>query len=231
MRYMIHSAPERQWYVDEFLVPSMLEQGIREKDIFIRCDTERKGNLVSCMESFLWCGQNTDGGTWHLQDDILISHSFAERTKQYDNGVVCGMVVKKWGPDWLKTGEQKAADHWYSFQCIRVPDSLAGECAVWFFSDASKRTQAKYRNRVLRKKHDDDFFRFFLEEKHPEMTVLNLKPNLVDHIDYLIGGTLVNKDRIEKVNRAAYWEDEDEKLVEKLWKQMQARNQNGLSIL
>lgn len=131
----------------------------------------------------------------------------------------------------MKTGEQKAADHWYSFQCIRVPDSLAGECAVWFFSDASKRTQAKYRNRVLRKKHDDDFFRFFLEEKHPEMTVLNLKPNLVDHIDYLIGGTLVNKDRIEKVNRAAYWENEDEQLVEKLWKQMQDRNQNGFSIL
>lgn len=54
---------------------------------------------------------------------------------------------------------------------------------------------------------------------------------LILDVDTIIGGTLVNKDRIEKVNRAAYWEDEDEKLVEKLWKQMQKRNQNGFSIL
>ena len=227
MRYMIHSAPERQWYVDEFLVPSMLEQGIREKDIFIRCDTERKGNLVSCMESFLWCGQNTDGGTWHLQDDILISHSFAERTKQYDNGVVCGMVVKEWGPDWTKTGNQTVDQLWYSFQCIRIPDKLAGECARWFFTDARYRRDPKYSSRVQSKKHDDDFFLYFLQEKYPRKEIINLKPNIVDHIDYLIGGTLINKAREKSVYRAAYWEDED--LVERLEERLNERRENANS--
>ena len=230
MRYMIHSAPERQWYVDEMLVPSMLEQGIREKDILIRCDTERKGNLVSCMESFLWCGQNADGGTWHLQDDILISRNFAERTKQHDSGLVCGAVMKDWGPNWLKDGEQSILDHWYSFQCIRIPDSLAGECAAWFFTDASQRSQPEYRNRVLRKKHDDDFFRFFMTEKHANMRCVNLKPNIVDHIDCLIGGTLINGERETKINRTAFFEDDD--LVEALEKKLLERqNQNGFSVL
>ena len=229
MRYLIHSAPSRQWYVEEFLVPSMLEQGIPEKEIVIRCDTEKKGNLVACMESFLWCGQNEAEGTWHLQDDILLARSFAEETRKHNSGVVCGAVMKNWGPDWKKVGEQKAVDHWYSFQCIRIPDRLAGECALWFFRDASKRQNPKYRNRVLRKKHDDDFFRFFLEEKHPEMTVWNLVPNIVEHIDFLIGGTLVNKDRKDNINRVAYWEDDS--LLDALWKKLQERNQNGVSVL
>lgn len=230
MRYLIHSAPSRQWYVEEFLIPSMKEQGIDEKDIFVRCDTEGKGNLVSCMESFLWCGQSTAEGTWHLQDDIILSRNFARRTREFNQGIVCGMVVKDWGPNWLKSGEQNILDHWYSFQCIRIPDNIALECAVWFFTDACKRPQPQYRNRVLRKKHDDDFFRFFMTEKHPGMRCINLKPNIVDHVDYLIGGTLINEERERKVNRAAYFEDDD--LVEKLYQRLQERqNQNGISIL
>lgn len=209
MRYMIHSAPSRQWYVDDFLIPSMIEQGINKKEIIVRCDTEGKGNLFSCMDSFLWCGQHTDNGTWHLQDDIIISRDFAEKTKEYNNGIVCGFVVKEWGPDWTKDGVWPVKDMWYSFQCIHIPDKLAGECAVWFYSDASKRTDPKYYNRVSRRKHDDDFFQFFLLERHPELQVRNLAPNIVDHIDYMIGGTLINSGRSRQINRTAYWKDEN----------------------
>ena len=209
-RYMIHSTPKRQWYVEDFLIPSMVEQGIFSKEIMVYCDRKGKGNLFSCMDAFRYCGEHpVEGGTWHLQDDVIISRDFARKTREYNDGVVCGNVMKEWGPNWLATGRQPASELWYSFQCIRIPDELAGECAKWFYEDASKRTSAKYRNRVLRNKHDDDFFQFFLLEKYPDMFITNLKPNIVDHIDYMIGGSLVNDERKRKINRVAYWENED----------------------
>ena len=221
MRYMIHSVPSRQWYVDKYLIPSMLEQGISHDDIFVWCDTNKKGNLYSCMDSFKYCGENQANGTWHLQDDIIISKKFAHTTKEYNFGIVAGFAVKEWGPDWTKTGNQTANQLWYSFQCIRIPDQLAGECANWFFIDAQFRRDQKYSERVQAKKHDDDFFLYFLQEKYPRREIINLKPNIVDHIDYLIGGTLINKTRETLINRAVYWEDED--LVEKLKEELEHR--------
>ena len=221
MRYMIHSVPSRQWYVDKYLIPSMLEQGISHDDIFVWCDTNKKGNLYSCMDSFKYCGENQANGTWHLQDDIIISKKFAHTTKEYNFGIVAGFAVKEWGPDWTKTGNQTANQLWYSFQCIRIPDQLAGECANWFFIDAQFRRDQKYSERVQAKKHDDDLFLYFLQEKYPRREIINLKPNIVDHIDYLIGGTLINKTRETLINRAVYWEDED--LVEKLKEELEHR--------
>lgn len=220
MRYMIHSAPSRQWYVDAFLIPSMLIQGIREKDIVVRCDTEGKGNLISCMESFLWCGQHTADGTWHLQDDVIISHDFAEKTNLYNSGIVCGAVMQDWGPDYKKIGSVPVRDHWYSFQCIRIPDKIAGECGLWFFDVCSKRKDPMYQDRIRRKKHDDDFFRYFMTERHADMYVTNLVPNIVDHIDYLIGGTLINKNRKTYINRTYYWQDNN--LVQELEEKINA---------
>ena len=135
MRYMIHSAPSRQWYVDGYLIPSMLEQGIVRDDIVVWCDTEKKGNLQSFMESIKWCGDNPTDGTWHLQDDIIISRKFARTTKEFNYGIVAGFCVNEWGPDWTKTGNQPTKQLWYSFPCIRIPDKIAGECAHWFFTD------------------------------------------------------------------------------------------------
>lgn len=215
MRYMIHCVPSRLWYVEDFLIPSMLEQGIEKHEISIYCDNKRKGNLFSFMDSMRYCGEHPiEGGSWHLQDDVLISRKFAETTREFNEGVVCGNVIKEWGPDYLKTGVQPVKELWYSFQCIRIPDELAAECAYWFYSDARKRTESKYRNRILRNKHDDDFFQFFLFEKHPDMMIRNLKPNITEHVDYMIGGSLINGERKRKINRVAYWEDDD--LIRKL---------------
>ena len=225
MRYMIHSSPQRQWYVDEYLIPSMVEQGIDRNDITVWCDTEEKGNLQACMESFKWCGENYMHGTWHIQDDVIISRKFAKLTKQYNYGIVCGVVIQNWGPDYTKTGEQPVNQLWYSFQCIRIPDKLAGECAQWFFEKAMKRKDPEYRKRIRQKKHDDDFFLYFMKEKHAKDKIINLRPNIVDHIDYILGGSLINTNRQRKVNRAVYWEDED--LVEKLEEEIKRRNNSG----
>ena len=53
---------------------------------------------------------------------------------------------------------------------------------------------------------------------YPDYKVLNLKPNLVDHIDYLLGGTVINKERKNKNVRAVWFEDLD--LVENLEKKL-----------
>lgn len=211
MQYMIHSSPKRIWYVERYLIPSMLDQGIRRENIEVWNDVQGQGNLVSCMGSFADCGKRT-GGTWHLQDDVIICHDFAKRTADSDEGVVCGFCCEQFEATTKNVGEVEAGLMWYSFQCIRIPNQLAGECADWFYNDASKRQ--KYRFKVQSNKYDDTFWKDFMSEIHGDMKVTNLAPNLVDHIDFVIGGSLVNKQRGNRERRAFYFEDAH--LVEEL---------------
>ena len=57
-----------------------------------------------------------------------------------------------------------------------------------------------------------------MEDYYPDAVVLNTTINLVDHVDYLIGGSIANKIRSEKETHAAYFEDKYlvKKLEEKL---------------
>ena len=64
--YMIHAYPKRMWYVEEYLVPSLLAQGIEETQIQIHNDAAREGNLKACMKAFAEVPDD-DHGTWHLQ--------------------------------------------------------------------------------------------------------------------------------------------------------------------
>ena len=52
MRYLIHTCLQRHWYVKDYLIPSMIAQGIPDEEIQVWLDSERKGNLASCIESF-----------------------------------------------------------------------------------------------------------------------------------------------------------------------------------
>jgi hypothetical protein len=54
--------------------------------------------------------------------------------------------------------------------------------------------------------------------------VVNEMPNLVDHIDFLIGGTVINPLRRIQVNRAEFFKDGY--LVEELERKLKERN-NG----
>ena len=215
MKYMIHACPSRIWYVKEHLVPSMKVQGIAEDEIVVWNDIEGKGNLFSCMESFESCGWQ-EGSTWHLQDDVIISRDFAEKTREHDDGIVCGFACQNFGPSMQEKGTVPAVFMWYSFQCIRIPNKLAGECADWFYDDAMKRPQNG--GRIVDRKHDDWFWREFILERHKDLFVHNLTPNIVDHVDQLIGGTLINKQRHLQNNRAAFFQDKD--LVDELMKQL-----------
>ena len=52
MKYMIHSCDKRLWYVNEYLIPSMKEQGIKNEDIIIWNDDKHHGNLGSYIDSY-----------------------------------------------------------------------------------------------------------------------------------------------------------------------------------
>lgn len=211
-KYMIHACPKRMDYVERYLVPSMLEQGIKRSDIQIYNDTKKLGNLRACIDSFRLVAQK-NGGTWHLQDDIIISSKFKEVTEAESKGIVCGFC-NKYSKDML-AGYRPVNDMWYSFPCIRIPNKIASEFIDWFYSSA---VQNKYRAYIEEGKYDDSLFRYFMLEKHSDMVVHNLCPNIVDNIDYFIGGSIVNYQRSNKEDADSIYFKE----VELKWKLQKA---------
>ncbi|MBR4743552.1 MAG: hypothetical protein IK082_05090 [Oscillospiraceae bacterium] len=215
MRYMIHACPPRMWYVEQYLIPSMKEQGIAEEEIIVWNDKELEGNLPAFIASMRVCAKQP-GGTWHLQDDVIICRRFAELTRENDEGLVCGFHCNNFRKFPETHGRVPALFAWYSFPCIRIPNDLAVSFLEWFDTEG----MYKYQSQYIDKKHDDWFFSKFCEDRK-DLRVLNLKPNLVDHVDYLIGGTLINQARLLQVNRAAYFEDGD--LVDELERKLNSQ--------
>ena len=204
MEVMIHAVPERMWYVNDFLIPSLHAQGINKVTIWN--DAGHRGNLRSCMESFLSC--DGDGGTWHIQDDVLIAHDFAKRAADHDDGVVYGFCCEYFLDDPGLTGTVYIPDAWHSFQCVRIPNEWARECAEWVFRRQWETESDNIELPALEaaNKGDDGFFREFLQCRHGTGTVTNLKPNLVEHVDLLIGGSVLHKWRDYRPT-AYYWND------------------------
>lgn len=208
--YMIHTYPKRLWYVEQYLIPSLLAQGVDNTSIIVYNDVNGDGNLVSCMKSFASVPDD-DKGTWHIQDDVLVCRDFKKRTEENDYGLVCGFSSEKYDGNLdFKKGAVKRENMWFSFPCIRIPNKWARECSEWV-------TKYIIGNPVYEKywksgRNDDWAFRAYLKEFHNDCAALNIMPNLVDHIDYLIGGGSGGK-RTHPV-RSQYFDDVD--LVEEL---------------
>ena len=106
-------------------------------------------------------------------------------------------------------------------QTIRILNKIGMEAADWFYNKAVN--EPKYSKIIESRKQDDYLFREFIMEKN--YAGANLSPNLVDHIDYLIGGSIVNREREAKEgvqSMALYFEDKD--LIDELEKRL---NQNA----
>ena len=210
-KIIIHTYPARLWYVKKYLIPSLIAQGA--KNIIIANDKYHVGNLLSFVMSLKDCGD-----AWHLQDDVIVCSNFIERIKTYD-GLCCGFVASNFDYHQKITGEVKPASMWFSFPCIRIPGSIAEHFYNWFYSeDYSKR----YQKMINSGKMDDLVFIEFLKDFYPDMKVINIKPNLIDHIDYLIGGSVANQGR-RGIVKAFYFEEPE--LVEEL-KQKLAREEH-----
>ena len=216
MKVMIHACPIRMWYVEGFLVPELERQGADSIEVF--CDEKGLGNLRACMAAFASC--SGDGGTWHIQDDVLLCRDFVERCRQHDNGVVYGFANESFTDDVHQAGVVSVEDAWHSFQCVRIPDSYARECAEWL--DGPGKTHTLYHLWISSGKMDDSVFRNFLIDRHGRETVENLAPNLVEHVDWIVGGSVLHPWR-GHLARAYWWDDEE--LVEELRKDVRGKVQ------
>jgi len=218
MLYMIHACNERSWYVKDYLIPSMVSQGILRDHILVWTDKDNKGNLLSCVESFAKCGKYK-GLTWHLQDDVLISRDFRVKTQSASGSqITCGFCPLCFSSQHSNVGEVKSYQMWWSFQCIGIPNDIAKEFSDWFKNDCSLRDRESVQSKIKEGKNDDWFVKKFIRECHPYIVVNNLRPNIVEHIDYLIGGSMVNKGRTRDMS-ATWFKDKD--LVEKLRKRLE----------
>ena len=211
MKYMIHLVPARYLYVRKYLIPSMFKQGIRSQSIMFHEDAAGDGNLKSTLKSFEALPKT--GYTWHIQDDVIISSDFYQKTQELEGKVICGFASIY---DKAEPGIVKPADMWYSFTCIKIPNSYAREFVQWvnyMWDDENPR----YFVNILNNSFDDFLFKEFMMDKHPEDDVLNVVPNLVNHIDYLIGGSTQFKR--EELIVSKYWEEPE--LIDKLKKELQ----------
>ena len=219
MNIMIHACPKREWYVDEYLWPSLIEQGIPPDNIIVWVDRYGRGNLSSCIETFTQVSE-MPGDTWHLQDDVIVCRDFRDRIMSIPPGLVCGFCVEKY--EYYKppvTGPTTVWNMWQSsFPCIKIPNWIAKEFVEWFINEGQFREDL--RKYTSTGKKDDTLFYTFMLEKHAKEPVLNMKPNLVDHIDYLIGGSVINTTR-DFIARACYWDDNE--LIEELKSKLASR--------
>jgi len=195
MRYLIRTVPLREWYVKDLLIPEMIRQGINEESICVYCDNDYKGNLDSCIEAFT-VAKHFDMGLWYLQDDVILSDDFAKRTKElmYEHEIVCGFCSSYDKKNVSNTGETDNKDNmWYSFPCIYIDNTLTSAFLDWIENDAPD--IEIYNNLIDSGKHDDSLFRAFITHIPFKVDIFNAVPNLVDHIDMFIGGSITNPQR------------------------------------
>lgn len=219
MKFMIHACPQRMWYVADFLLPMLKEQGA--ENITVWNDVNREGNLKSCMDAF--ASLEGDGGTWHIQDDVLPCHDFVKRCEEHDEGLAYGFCCRNFNDRLDAAGEVYVCDAWNSFQCVRIPNKYARECSEWVYSKKWQKESCLPELQILfgLNKGDDTFFHEYIQIRHGYETALNLKPNLVEHIDWLVGGSALQTWR-DYIARAEFFEDQY--LVEELSERIKRYN-------
>ena len=214
--YMIHCCPERLWYVKDFLLPSMLEQGIDGSHIFIYNDKNKIGNLRAWVDSCNRLAKLSDdkniGHVWHLQDDVVISKNFKKVTEEYSIqplAIICGFTCCYDDKPLVGIYELAEQKLWYSFPCIRLSTELTTKFAEW--ANVNLWQSKHFASAVRRNNCDDLIFKEWLYDNYEELHELNLSPNLVNHIDKWIGGSQCNKQRSDDQDTmSAFWIDNGE---------------------
>jgi hypothetical protein len=107
---------------------------------------------------------------------------------------------------------------WYSFPCIRIPEEISKAFYTFYYSD----NKPEEFNIIINSgKMDDLLFMEFLKHYYPKLNATNLAPNLCDHIDFLLGGSIANQQR-QGTARAAYFNEPN--LVKSLMYSLQVFN-------
>ena len=216
-QYLIHAVPKRRWYVTNFLIPSMVKQGIRRYNIMVHFDDKCEGNLKAFMTA---AGKLPDGwGTWHLQDDIIISPDFKKKTEEYNKGIVSGFCSEMY--DTELPGKVEPGKLWKGFQCIRIPNYILKDCIRWW--EEELQGNFIYEEFWKSGNHDDWTFRQYIKVMDLDEPIINLAPNIVNHVDYLLGGSMICERKENLVSK--YWEHDD--LIEELKDQIEKFTTNN----
>lgn len=197
MDFLIHASKERMWYVNKFLLPRLY--GIPGMTY---CDNFKDGNIRSYLNSLgMMAYANKSGNTWHLEDDVFPDKHFKKWAEEFEmlDGIVCGFGPKNGSSVLGRVKDPK--DMWYSFPCIRIPNDYALEFAQWveYSGDADCE-----RRKELGKGIDYLFYKYV--QLNP-IRIFNCSPCMVEHVDDLIGGSLINE-RTEPI-KAIRFEDKD----------------------
>lgn len=212
--YMVHTCESRFWYVRDFLLPSMLKQGIIQDHILVYRDKNKIGNLRawvdSCNRLAVQSRYARIKNVWHLQDDVVISKNFKKITEEYDNNdIVCGFTCGYDVQPEAGTFPLEYHKMWYSFPCINISTQLTTEFANWANSNLWQ--SQHFREAVKRGNCDDLIFREWLYDTHGKTEEINLDPNIVNHIDKWLGGSVCNQQRDpDKDTMSIFWEDKGE---------------------
>lgn len=210
---IIHTCNRREWFVYEYIIPQLLQRGITKEEIKVWHDYNRRGNLRSWLLCMEWTRDNLDrrDSAWHLQDDVVISKRFKQVINMEFDGVVCGFCNQSSNRIANNAiGEADSRMMWFSFPCIRIPNEYSGQFVDWIYGSGILKDKQWFR-RFQSGKNDDMFFYQFVQDK--KKRVFNMKPHLVEHVDWLIGGSVINKERGRDC-RALYWEEPE--LIEQL---------------
>ena len=193
--YLIHTCPKRKDFVDNYLVPALKLQGIESSRIFIYNDTQKLGNLQAYIKAAdIISGQRPDIQIVHLQDDIIPCSTFKEVIETnykelYDVDVVCGFNSQYDNANNFFV--RKAVDSWFSFQCIKFSNKMLQDFVFWI----KNKGQYLYKNWYDQGKYDDSFFKEYIQSVKPNPLVLNLNPTIVQCVDDIIGGSVINNSR------------------------------------
>jgi hypothetical protein len=195
---MIHACEKRQDYVNGFLVPYLVRIGFDKDEILVYVD-HGKGNLQAYLDSYRLLPDS--GDWWHLEDDVVPDrrfHEWAEGLSHFP-GIVCGFGAGQYYGlrDFGYTME--GAEGFLSFPCIRIPCETVKAFLAWL-----KPQDPRYKRAEKMGKEIDALFKYFLTET--DQRPFNFYPCIVEHIDYLLGGSTINENREDDL-RAAVFED------------------------
>lgn len=227
MKYLIHTCNKRLWYVKKYLIPSMIKQGIENSDIIIYLDKYNKGNLTSYLNSCKYIRDHIeDDLIWHLQDDVLICKDFKIKTETLSSkaDIVCGFCCFYFDESkYYFTGLHRVNYMWLSFPCIMIHKKLTTGFIDWFELNvvSGKIYQDKYKTNRM----DDFFFITYIRTRHARTDCYNVLPNLVEHIDYLIGNSTLHPGKICK----SIW-FEDKYLVDNLKIKLKKEEEKNVKI-
>ena len=216
---MIHAAPSRMKYVNEFLKPRLEVQGFRK--IVVWNDVARVGCRESYIESFKALSET--GHTWHLQDDVLPDRRFHEwATGEWAEypGIICGFGNTHFYNADRFGHAHNCEDMFYSFPCLRIPNQVAKDFLEWF--EVAKEKDVNIIEKLPSGKYIDYFFKLFIGNNEKEIAIYNFFPNIVEHVDEYITGSLINKQR-EKLAKAMLFEDAEALAELKVWSETSRR--------